>query len=115
MTGGRGSRPEQAVAEALAPPAEGGAPRQPARRRSPAGLSPREAEVLALVAEGRSNQEIAAALVLSVRTVERHLARVYDKLGTGAAAPRVAAAAYAVAHGLAAPPAAGGRPAPGVE
>ena len=53
--------------------------------------------------------------MLSVRTVERHLARVYDKLGTGAAAPRVAAAAYAVAHGLAAPPAAGGRPAPGVE
>ena len=114
-TEGRALTPEQAVAEALAPPAGGGVPRQPARRRSPAGLSPREAEVLALVAEGRSNQEIAAALVLSVRTVERHLARVYDKLGTGAAAPRVAAAAYAVAHGLAAPPAAGGRPAPGVE
>ena len=49
-------------------------------------------------------------------TVERHLARVYGKLGTGAAAPRAAAAAYAAAHGLATPPApagAGGRPARG--
>ena len=37
------------------------------------GLSPREREVVELVAEGRSNEEIAAALHLSVRTVERHL------------------------------------------
>jgi DNA-binding NarL/FixJ family response regulator len=59
--------------------------------------------VLALVAVGRSNQEIAAALVLSVRTVERHLSHVYDKLGVGGLAARAAAAAYAVAHGLAAP------------
>jgi non-specific serine/threonine protein kinase len=112
---GRALTPERAVTEALSPTAGGVAPRQRARPHSAAGLSPREAEVLALVAEGRSNQEIAAALVLSVRTVERHLARIYGKLGTDAAAPRVAAAAYAVAHGLAAPPAAGGRPAPGVE
>jgi DNA-binding NarL/FixJ family response regulator len=66
-------------------------------------VSRREAEVLALVAAGRSNQEIAAVLVLSVRTVERHLARAYDKLGVGGLAARAAAAAYAVAHGLAAP------------
>jgi ATP/maltotriose-dependent transcriptional regulator MalT len=51
------------------------------RAALPNGLTEREAEVLALVAAGRSNQEIAAALVLSVRTVERHLARVYAKLG----------------------------------
>jgi DNA-binding CsgD family transcriptional regulator len=45
-------------------------------------LSQREVEVLCLGAAGRSNQEIADALVLSVRTVERHLVHIYDKLGT---------------------------------
>ena len=49
--------------------------------RSTDGLSPREREVLDLVAEGRSNEEIAAALHLSVRTVERHLQNGYAKLG----------------------------------
>jgi DNA-binding NarL/FixJ family response regulator len=68
-------------------------------------------EVLALVAAGRSNQEIAAALVISARTVERHLARTYDKLGVGGRAARAAAAAYAAARGLAGPPVAGGPPA----
>ena len=53
-------------------------------------LSPRELDVLALAAEGRTNDEIAEALSLSVRTVERHLSNIYLKLGlTGpAAAPR---------------------------
>lgn len=50
--------------------------------RSPtAQVSEREAEVLDLVAEGRSNAEVAARLVLSVRTVERHLLNAYTKLG----------------------------------
>ncbi|HJX44233.1 MAG TPA: LuxR C-terminal-related transcriptional regulator [Geodermatophilus sp.] len=44
-------------------------------------LSAREREVATLAAQGVSNQEIARRLVLSVRTVETHLARVYDKLG----------------------------------
>jgi DNA-binding CsgD family transcriptional regulator len=44
-------------------------------------LSARELEVLTLAAEGRDNAAIAAALTLSVRTVERHLQNIYDKLG----------------------------------
>lgn len=62
----------------------------------PDGLSPREAEVLALVADGRSNQEIAAELFLSVRTVERHLATVYRKLGLHGRSARAAAVRHAL-------------------
>jgi DNA-binding CsgD family transcriptional regulator len=46
----------------------------------PAGLTPREADVLRLIAAGHSNQEVADALHLSVRTVERHIANLYDKI-----------------------------------
>ncbi len=63
-------------------------------------LTPREREVLALVAAGRSNTEIAAALVLSVRTVERHISNIYDKVGVNGKAARAAAAAFAVRHGV---------------
>jgi DNA-binding CsgD family transcriptional regulator len=51
------------------------------RQRFPAGLTGREAEVLRLLARGRSNREIAADLVLSVHTVERHIANAYRKVG----------------------------------
>lgn len=72
------------------------------RRRSrpplPDGLTPREAEVLALVATGQSNRELAAALVLSEKTVARHLTNIFAKLGLPS---RSAATAYAFEHGLA--------------
>ena len=61
--------------------------------RSTDVLSAREREVVALVADGRTNDEIAAALVLSVRTVERHLQNAYTKLGVRGPSARAAAAA----------------------
>ncbi len=64
----------------------------------PDGLTPREGEVLRLVAAGRSSREIGVDLVLSVRTVERHVANIYLKTGTHG---RAQVTTYAVAHGLA--------------
>jgi DNA-binding CsgD family transcriptional regulator len=58
-----------------------------------ADLSSRELDVLALIAEGLSNEEIAGRLYLSVRTVERHLSNIYSKLGISGKAARAAAAA----------------------
>jgi class 3 adenylate cyclase/DNA-binding CsgD family transcriptional regulator len=56
-------------------------------------LSKRELEVLALIAEGQTNDEIAERLCLSHRTVERHLSNVYAKLRVSGKAARAAAAA----------------------
>jgi non-specific serine/threonine protein kinase len=56
------------------------------------GLSPRELEVLRLIAAGKSNREIAEALFLSLRTVERHIANIYLKIDVH---NRAEAAAYA--------------------
>lgn len=63
----------------------------------PGGLTAREVEVLRLVASGRSNPQIAAELVLSEKTVARHLSNIFGKLDV---ASRTAAAAYAFEHGL---------------
>ena len=68
-----------------------------------AGLTPREVEILRLVAAGKSNDEIATALVVSIRTAERHLSNIYAKLGTGGTVARATATAYAHTHGLVAP------------
>jgi non-specific serine/threonine protein kinase len=67
------------------------------RHASAAGLTPRELEVLRLLATGRSNPEIAAALVISVKTVERHLANMYVKMR---ARSRVDAVNYAITRGI---------------
>jgi len=64
----------------------------------PAGLSEREVEVLRLIAGGKSSREIAEALVISVRTVERHIENIYHKTGTHG---RAQATAYALANRLA--------------
>ncbi|MCB0167345.1 MAG: response regulator transcription factor [Anaerolineae bacterium] len=60
-------------------------------------LTPRELEVLALVVEGKTNQEIGLALGISEKTVEKHLVNVFAKL---AVSSRVEAAVYAVREGL---------------
>jgi DNA-binding NarL/FixJ family response regulator len=63
----------------------------------PGGLTEREVEVLRLVATGRSNPEIAATLVLSEKTVARHLSNIFTKLDVGS---RTAAAAFAFENRL---------------
>jgi DNA-binding CsgD family transcriptional regulator len=64
---------------------------------NPGGLTEREVEVLRLVATGRSNPEIAAILVLSEKTVARHLSNIFGKLGV---TTRTAAAAFAFENKL---------------
>lgn len=67
------------------------------RGTAPAGLSGREREVLQLVAAGESNGQIAAALGLSINTVERHVSNLYRKID---ARGRAEATAWAIRHGV---------------
>ena len=67
-------------------------------RSLPAGLSDREVEVLRLIVAGKSNRQIAEALVLSEKTVANHLLHIFNKTGTE---NRTAAATFALRHGLA--------------
>lgn len=66
-------------------------------RHYPNGLTPREVEVLELIAAGRSNRQMAEDLFLSVRTVERHVANIYRKIDVH---NRAEATRYAVEHQL---------------
>ena len=61
-------------------------------------LTPRERQVLALIAQGASNRAIADKLVIAERTAEIHVSNILGKLGVSS---RTQAAAYALAQGLA--------------
>jgi DNA-binding CsgD family transcriptional regulator len=66
------------------------------RRPSDSGLTPTEDRIVALVAEGQTNKEVAAALYLSPKTVEAHLRNVFRKLGVRS---RTALARHVLADG----------------
>ena len=73
----------------------------PIRRRvQPAGLSDREVEVLALIAAGCSNADVAERLFISRRTAEHHAQHIYSKIGVST---RAGAALFAVQHDLVRP------------
>ncbi len=86
---------------ALIPPA---APRSRARavKRAYDGLTAREREVAALIAQGKSNREIAARLVVTERTVKTHVANILSKLGHSS---RTQIALWAIERGITSPPA----------
>lgn len=82
-----GAATDQARVDALLAP----------RRSASSGLTSRELEVVALVAKGRTNREIAAALVISEHTVARHVQNIFAKLGLTS---RTAVGSYAYEHRL---------------
>ena len=67
------------------------------RRGGPAGLTPREAEVLALIARGASTRQVARRLAITPKTAETHIERIYAKTG---ASTRATATLFAMQHGL---------------
>lgn len=80
------------------PPTPGGEPTPASALSLPDELTPREIEVLKLIADGLSNSEIADKLVLSNATVKTHINRIFYKTG---ARDRAQAVRYAYKHGLA--------------
>jgi DNA-binding CsgD family transcriptional regulator len=97
---GRAMTPEQAFAARgpVTSPVEAQAP-PPAKSPSsyPAGLTAREVEVLRLVAQGLTDAQVAAQLVISPRTVNFHLTSIYSKIGVSS---RAAATRYAIEEHL---------------
>jgi len=89
---GRASPPDDGIGLAIACA-------EPAVAASPSGvqLTPRELEVAVLVGRGHSNKEIAASLVVSLRTAEAHVTNVLNKLGLRS---RAQLAVWAAEHGL---------------
>jgi DNA-binding CsgD family transcriptional regulator len=89
---------DYALGTVLGDASMGGAP--PSRVVADVPLSAREREVVELIAAGLSNRQISERLVLSVRTVERHIENVYNRLGISGKAGRAIVAAYAVRHNI---------------
>jgi HD-GYP domain-containing protein (c-di-GMP phosphodiesterase class II) len=71
--------------------------RVPRRREGPAGLTPREVEVLTLLARGLSNKQIGVHLTISAKTVGNHVEHIYSKID---ASSRAAASLFAMQHAL---------------
>jgi DNA-binding NarL/FixJ family response regulator len=91
-------RVHAALLSAAARPAPAGATAaEPATADLPDGLTQREAEILALIAQGLTNPEIASRLFLSGHTVKTHINRIFAKTGSR---DRAAAIGYAHRHGL---------------
>ena len=67
------------------------------RRSGPAGLTPREIEVLALIARGASTRQVARSLAITPKTAETHIERIYAKTGSST---RSTATLFAMQHGL---------------
>ena len=116
MTASRGAKPGRSRAEAakklradaragrLDPGAVelvlGAVGHRPARRHGPAGLTPREVEVLVLIATGASAKQVAYFLGIRPKTASTHIERIYVKCG---ASSRSDATRFAIAHGLVKP------------
>jgi len=76
----------------------GAAGQRPGKRRSgPAGLTPREVEVLVLIARGASNRQVASKLGITPKTAGTFIERIYAKTG---ASTRSTATLFALQHGL---------------
>jgi DNA-binding NarL/FixJ family response regulator len=86
-----------AAATAAAPAAPAPSAAEAAALPAPDGLTQREAEILALIAQGLTNPEIAARLFLSNHTVKTHISRIFAKTGSR---DRVAAIGYARRHNI---------------
>ena len=71
--------------------------KRPRREETPGGLSDREVEVVQQLSKGMRNREIAKILVISEKTVERHLENIYTKLDVST---RTSAVVFAVHNGI---------------
>jgi non-specific serine/threonine protein kinase len=97
------SLPEGALREHFLKQALGTIPAAPvltsrqSAKREYGGLTAREREIAALIAQGKTNREIANELVISEKTTERHIANILSKLGFNS---RTRVAAWAVEKGL---------------